>query len=114
MFIVSFDIKNVILENWAPDEVTVNPHYYNTDFESFTRKVQKKVITRESGFLFHQDDVPAHAVLTVKFRNTNRSTYPCSLFTWSGTMWHHSFSKIKFYSQVCSRRKWLSYDYWED
>lgn len=67
MLIVFFDIRDAILEEWVPDEATVNQHYYKLALVTLREKVRRKrPHLWKIDFILNQDNAPAHSALSVK------------------------------------------------
>ena len=67
MLIVVFDIKGEILEEWVPEGITMNQHYYKEVMIKLRERVQRRRPELwKNSFILHQDNAPAHMALSVK------------------------------------------------
>lgn len=87
MLIVFFGIKGVIMENWVPNGVTVNQHYYRKVLETLGQK--KEAIVVGKWFPHSRQHTSTHSTLSevVFGPETHYSTWLPSLMPWFSTMW---------------------------
>ncbi|VVC46534.1 Transposase, type 1 [Cinara cedri] len=68
MLIVFFDINGIVMNEWVPEGQTVNKIYYLSVLATLRERVRKKrpELWKNNSWILHQDNAPAHNVLSVK------------------------------------------------
>ncbi|GFV60152.1 putative mariner transposase [Trichonephila clavipes] len=60
--------KGIVYLHWVPESQTINQHYYLEVLDNLRERIRKKrpEMWKEKSWIFHQDNAPAHSVLSVK------------------------------------------------
>jgi len=67
MLIVFFDIQSIVMTEWVPSSQTVNQQYYIEVLTKLRERVRRKRLELwRNGCILHQDNTPAHNVLSAK------------------------------------------------